>query len=207
MSQEFFLYPSKGKQSVYSTPTDGNFGTAGTAGLYYSTSGISITDYTTGNNNNIGVGNEPGSLSTGIGNYNQILSEMVIVSGSWNMTGKDSNNVIVVGNNNLISNNTNNSGILGGNNNTIESDVENSWIISSNRKLITQSNEIWIGDSIHIIDGVLQTVYQFVDGGRDYNVTLYPQTKYTTIEGGLDQAYEEFPEDPISILDGGLNSI
>ena len=156
--------------------------------------------------NNIGVGNLPGNVSTGIGNYNQILSELAILNGKWNMTGQNADNIIIIGNNNLVSSNTSNCGILGGNNNTIESDVTNSWIVGSNLKLITQSNEIWIGDSIHILDGELQTIYQFVDGGNDYNVNINFQTPFTVIDGGLDQVFEEFSTEPIHIVDGGLDT-
>jgi len=207
MAREFFLHPSRDKMSVFPPPSDENYGTAGTAGFYYSTSGVAYTDYTTGANGNIGIGNVPGNLATGIGNYNQVLSEMVIVSGKWNLTGENIQNSFTVGNNNILGSNIKNSGILGGNNNTIQSDVENSWVISSSFKNIQSDNEIWIGDSIHIIDGVVVNVYRFVDGGIDQNVTLYPETNYTTIDGGLDSTYEEFPEDYHSILDGGLDTI
>ena len=63
MAREFFLHPSKDKTSIFPPPSDENYGTAGTSGAFYSTSGIAISDYDIGTNNNIGVASISWNLS------------------------------------------------------------------------------------------------------------------------------------------------
>lgn len=162
---------------------------------------------TTGTKSEIGMGSVLGNLNVGINTNNQILSEFVLVNGVFNYVGPNSENVVVVGDRNSIGNLVINSGILGGNDNTIVGGVSNSWLIGVNDKKISNSNEIWVGNDLHIVNGIVQTVYQFVDGGLDENTNLNATTSYFTMDGGLDQAYEEFPEDPIHIIDGGIDSI
>jgi len=186
----------------------GTGGTSGTDSLYTAVYTLLPENVkTTGTKSDIGMGSVLGNLNTGINTNNQILSEFVFVNGTYNYVGPDSENIVVVGDRNSVGNLSINSGILGGSDNTITGGVTNSWLIGVSDKEISSSNEIWIGNDLHIVEGQVQTVYQFVDGGYDENVNINATTSYFTIDGGLDQSFEEFPEDPIHVIEGGIDNI
>lgn len=156
----------------------------------------------------IGSGSRDGSLQTSKNaNKNQILSPDAIVTGESNLVGKDTESIIVSGNRNLVQPISKNSGILGGNDNTIEAGVENGWLIGVNNKTITQSDEVWIGESIHIKNGALITSFNLLEGGFNELRTLFPTSTINLVEGGEDEIRAPFATNNINLIDGGLDSI
>ena len=204
--QQYFNRPNKDILAI--SPISFNSGTVVSGSTFASTptASLNFKYKETGTSGHIGRGSVLGNLNTGIRTSNQILSEHTIITGDGNRVGPNSISVVVSGNNNDIGNRCVNSGVLGGDDNTIRGGVVNSWIIGSSNKSILNSNEIWIGNSIHIVDGVTHTSYQFIDGGFNANTNLNATTNYYVIDGTLDLAWVEFPADVIHMIDGGLDT-
>lgn len=146
-------------------------------------------------------GDIAGSLRTSTTVNNQILSPDSIVSGDKNAVKQDSTSIMAIGNNNLVNSESRNSGVLGGNDNTLDG-VTGSWIIGANEKTVSQDNEIWLGDALHIINGAIIPSYNLVEGGLNEVRSLFPGTEDNLIEGGLDEVRVEFATSTINLISG-----
>ena len=120
----------------------------------------------------------PEAVMTGGGKQNSTESEFVLINGVRNSIGRQSTNVTVTGNDNLVGGNCENVFIMNGNNNTIPAGVKNSFIIANDFISIQSSNEGWIGD-IHIVNGEQMKYFKYVDGGLNCVVPIVRSENFT----------------------------
>lgn len=154
-----------------------------------------------------------GGAGTGLGiqtgfdtSSNDTQTSDVIISGDDNQIGSDSTSTIIEGSGNRIGNNVTNSGILGGSGNTINPEVSRSWVIGSNDRTINNSDEIWIGD-INIINGVVQSNYNLIDGGENALFNVFSNNIVNYIDGGENEQRAFNSENPENYIDGGENEL
>jgi len=145
-------------------------------------------------------------ISVGTSKKNNLASTDLLVNGSNNNVAMRTNGSMIIGNFNRIGPNADNVGIIGGDKNIIAGGVGNSYIIASNNRVVTKSNEVWIGD-LHIVDGVVVSSADVIEGGLNEVRSLFPQNSFEVIEGGLNELRTSFPNNIENYIDGGEVSI